>query len=116
MAEDDEMVRSLTRAILEHAGYRVHLVDNGQEAVRYFEAHRDEIDLVVLDVMMPVMGGREAYEHMRAMRPEARVLFSPGYSEDAIDTDFVLDKGLTLIPKPCLAEALLAAVRSMLDA
>ena len=116
VAEDDEMVRALTRTILERAGYRVLLAGNGREAVEVFSAHEGEIDLVVLDVMMPEMGGREAYERIREIRPGVRALFASGYSEDAIHQNFVLDEGLTLIQKPYLGDALLRAVRAMLDA
>lgn len=115
LAEDDEVVRNLARTVLERAGYTVLTATNGTEAVEIFEARGDEIDLVFLDVVMPETGGREAYERMRADRPELRAVFASGYSEDAIHTDFVLDQGLTFLQKPFGREELLSVIRQVLD-
>jgi PAS domain S-box-containing protein len=115
LAEDDEMVRNLARRILEREGYTVLAAENGTEAVALFEEHGTEIDLAILDVVMPGMGGREAYERMRTVQPGLRALFASGYSEDAIHTNFVLDQGLTLIQKPFFRKPLLRAVREVLN-
>ncbi len=74
-----------------------------------------ELDLVMLDVVMPNMGGREAYERMRALRPGLRALFASGYSEIAIHKSFKLEGGLRLLQKPYTREPLLRAVRAVLD-
>ncbi len=115
MAEDDEMVRSLSQRILVGNGYTVLVAEDGEQALRLFDEHRDSIDLVILDVVMPKLGGREAYEQMRARRPGLRVLFASGYSETAIHKDFKLEGGLQLLQKPYTRDPFLRAVRAVLD-
>ena len=80
-----------------------------------FQEQADRISMVVLDVVMPSMGGREAYERMRALRPALKVLFASGYSGDAIHQDYMQENGLTLLPKPYAPSELLHAVRQILD-
>ena len=116
LAEDDRMVREMTARVLRRAGYTVMLASNGREAVDVFDAHGDEVALAILDVVMPEMGGRQVYEHIKALRPGMKVLFSSGYSEDAIHTRFVLDEGVQLIQKPYAPGVLLSRVRTVLDA
>jgi CheY-like chemotaxis protein len=115
LAEDDEAVRDLAVRVLERAGYRVFTAVDGLEAIRVFSAHADEISLALLDVVMPTLNGREAYERIGEIKPGVRVLFTSGYSADAIHTKFVLDEGLELIQKPYGAESLLGKVREILD-
>lgn len=115
MAEDDEMVRNLSQKILAASGYTVIVARDGEEAVRLFQEQCQCIDLVMLDVVMPRMGGREAYERMCALRPGLKSLFASGYSESAIDKNFVLEGGLQLLQKPFTREPLLRAVRAVLD-
>ena len=115
LAEDDEMVRNLTRQILLRAGYTVLAVCDGTEAVMLFKENADKIDLLILDVVMPNLGGREALDQIKVIRDGVPVLFASGYSENAIHTDFVLDTGLTLLRKPFSPHDLLCAVRTKLD-
>ncbi len=115
LAEDDEAVQELSKEVLEIAGYRVMTAGDGEEALSLFEEHADEIDLALLDVMMPKLGGRAVFERIRAIRPEVRVLFSSGYSMNAIHTSFVLGEGLALIQKPYLSGDLRRRVREVLD-
>jgi PAS domain S-box-containing protein len=115
LAEDDEKVRELTRGILEEAGYTVLAVADGEEALRVFEQHAGEIDLALLDVVMPRLGGRAVLERIRESHPEVAVLFASGYSANAIHTNFVLDEELALIQKPFQRDDLLRRVRGVLD-
>jgi nitrogen-specific signal transduction histidine kinase len=115
LAEDDEMVQMVARTILEREGYEVLAAGDGAAAVALLEERGEKVEMAILDVVMPRMGGREAYERMQELRPGLKVLFASGYSEDAVHTDFVLDKGLSLIQKPFSREALLRAVRKALD-
>ncbi|MCK5064317.1 MAG: PAS domain S-box protein, partial [Candidatus Fermentibacteraceae bacterium] len=115
VAEDDDMVRNLTVQTLERAGYTVLNAGNGEEAVRLFEAHADEIALAVLDVVMPGLGGRQVHDRIKEIHPHTRVLFSSGYSHNAIHTSFILDEGLQLIQKPYGPDALIRRVREVLD-
>jgi CheY-like chemotaxis protein len=115
LAEDEDMVRRLTRSILERSGYTVLAARDGAEAVEVFAQHADEVDLALLDVVMPNLGGRAVLERIRAIKPDVPVLFTTGYSVDAIHKDFVLDSGLSLIQKPYDREELLGRVRRTLD-
>ncbi len=115
LAEDDAMVRKLSSAILEQAGYTVLAAGDGEEALRVFDEHADEIGLALLDVIMPKLGGRAVFERIREARPGVRALFSSGYSMNAIHTSFVLDEGLQLIQKPHQRDDLLRRVREVLD-
>ena len=115
VVEDDEAVRGLTRQVLEAAGYTVLEAVDGRDALQCFRKHHDHIHLTLLDVVMPGMGGREAYKEMLKVNPELKALFASGYSENAIHTNFVLDSGLALLKKPYSRDELLRAVRRLLD-
>jgi two-component system, cell cycle sensor histidine kinase and response regulator CckA len=115
LAEDDESVRDLAQRILEKAGYTVLSAKDGRDALEIFKQHSNKIALVLLDVVMPEMGGREAYEAMKVFCPGLKALFASGYSENAIHTNFVLDRGLALLPKPYAPDTLLRKIREVLD-
>jgi len=116
LAEDDEMVLDLGKAMLEHAGYTVLTATNGEEALHIFNLHAETINLALLDVMMPKLSGRAVFERISEGRPNLRFLFASGYSMNAIHTNFVLDKNLALIQKPYRRHELLRKVREVLDA
>jgi CheY-like chemotaxis protein len=116
VAEDEEMVRNVVTQVLRGAGYTVLTARDGEEALRVFEEHADGIDLALLDVMMPKLGGRDVMDRIHAKHPGMRLLFSSGYSEKGIHTDFVIKEGLRLITKPYQRTELLRAVRKTLDA
>jgi CheY-like chemotaxis protein len=84
---------------------------DGADAVRQFEAHRDRVDLCLLDVRMPGLNGREAYEAIREMRPGVRTLFASGYAADILDGAPLPD----LVAKPVAPADLLRKVREVLD-
>jgi PAS domain S-box-containing protein len=115
VAEDEDMVRKLVVRILENAGYRVLSARDGDDALRLYEEYADEIDMILLDVMMPKLGGREVMDRIQARRPQMPVLFSSGYSQNAVHTGFVISEGLRLISKPYSDTDLLMAVRETLD-
>ena len=115
LAEDEPVVRELTREVLERAGYRVLAAQDGREALRVFDQNADEIDLAMLDVIMPELGGKAVYEVVRERKPDLPVLFTSGYSMNAVHTNFVLDEGLELIQKPASRQSLLRRVRAALD-
>ncbi len=114
LAEDDCFVRDATVAILEYGGYRVITAENGQDAVRLFRENR--VDMLLMDVMMPVMNGVEAYRMIRETSPEIRVLFTSGYTAEVLDRELIEAKDVRLLHKPIPPDTLLKAVREILDA
>ena len=115
VAEDEEAVRNLVCRILQGAGYTVLQACDGEDALRLYAQHADVIDLALLDVVMPKLGGRDVMEYISAKNPQIRFLFSSGYSENAIHTNFVIKEGIRLISKPYRKPDLLRAVRETLD-
>lgn len=108
-------MRNLTVQILENAGYTVLVACDGEEEVRLFGSHTGEVDLVLLDVVMPSLGGRAVYNHIRKSGAQTPVLFSSGYASDGVHTNFVLNEGMQLIQKPYYLNDLLRRVRQALD-
>jgi len=115
VVEDDEQVRSIAIHILKDAGYQVLRADNGRIALHTFEQYRSTIDLVLLDVVMPTMGGRDVMQYIRNTGSDVPIVFASGYSDDGIHTKFILDEGLDLLSKPYSRENLLRHVRDRLD-
>jgi PAS domain S-box-containing protein len=115
LAEDQEYVRSLATRILETHGYRVISAKDGVGALEIGKSMGEKYDLLLTDVVMPEMNGKELYEKLAELRPDLRVIFTSGYSEDAISHHGVLDDGTNFLPKPFRAEQLLREVRRVLD-
>ena len=115
LAEDEETVRELAKTILERAGYSVLCARDGEEALVLFRESSSRIDVLLFDVVMPNLGGREAYEQIRTLSPGIPVLFTSGYSESALHTNFVLHEGVALVQKPFGRDALLRKLREALD-
>jgi two-component system cell cycle sensor histidine kinase/response regulator CckA len=90
--------------------------DSGAEAVRLEETHPARIHLLITDVVMPGMSGRELAEHLLALRPELKVLFMSGYTDDAVLRHGISTPGSGFLQKPFALEDLLQRVRSLLDA
>ena len=114
MAEDDDMVRSLTMEVLEDAGYTILEAANGAEAVELFKANRDRIDLVLLDVIMPQMSGQQAWEKIHAIRPDLPVIFSSGYSFNELKENTLIAEKGRLIQKPYTPDRLMDVIAKTL--
>ncbi len=115
LAEDEEVVRRLAREILTGNGYKVLEAGNGREALLLSEAHRGEIHLLLTDVVMPKMSGRELTERIRPLRQGLRILYMSGYTDDAILRHGVLEDGIPFLQKPFTPEELARKVREVLD-
>jgi len=115
LAEDNESVRHLAEQTLIAHGYRVLSACDGEEAVDIFRRHGKEIAIVVLDMVMPNMGGKQAYDEMIATNPGLKAIFMSGYSPNAIHDSFVLHPGVTFLQKPFPPGILLKTVREVLD-
>jgi len=112
--EDDLQVRSLTKKILERAGYRVLEAGDGQEAVDIFSKRSSDIDLVILDVIMPKKTGKEVYEEIRKYKPDIRVLFTSGYTTDIVYKRGVEKDNKNFLLKPISPQLLLKKVRELI--
>ncbi|HEX3351269.1 MAG TPA: ATP-binding protein [Terriglobales bacterium] len=115
LVEDEEHLRQLTRQSLESQGYSVIDAPEGSAAIRLSQAHRGPIHLLLTDVIMPGINGRELANQVSATRPEIRVLYMSGYTENHIGHNGTLDQGITLLQKPFTLPALKAKVREVLD-
>ena len=115
VAEDDAALKQLAKTVLEEHGYTVLLASDGEEAVRLAEVHRDAIQLLVLDVIMPKKNGREAFKEIRKLRPDIAALFISGYTADLVTTRGILEENIDFLPKPLAPTEFLSKVRQVLD-
>lgn len=115
LVEDEEEVRAIARIALETQGFRVLEANHGVAALKLLEAHPEPIQLLVTDVVMPEMGGRELAEAMRVTRPDLRVLYMSGYTDDAVVHHGVVEASDSFIQKPLTPLGLARKVRAVLD-
>jgi CheY-like chemotaxis protein len=115
LAEDEDLVRKLAREVLETLGYQVLEAMNGGAALLLCERHQEKIHLLISDVVMPEMSGRELAERLAQLRPDMKVLFMSGYTDNAIVHQGILDEGADFIQKPFSPDALARKVRDVLD-
>jgi PAS domain S-box-containing protein len=113
--EDDAQVRDIVFETATRLGYRVLLAENGRDARKVSRAHDGHIDLLMTDVIMPEMNGRQVAERLMAERPGLKVLYMSGYSDEVLSNQGVLEPGVTLLGKPFSVEQLAHRLRSALD-
>jgi PAS domain S-box-containing protein len=116
LTEDEEQVRHMIRMILEMSGYRVLEADSGDEALAIYKQHDGQIDLVMTDVVMPQMSGRELAQRVEILHPGIKVLYMSGYTDDAIVHHGLLDQEIAFLQKPFTPDVLMRKVREVLDA
>ena len=115
LVDDDDRVREMGRQMIEMAGYRVFSARNGEEALEIYAEHKGEISLIVLDLIMPGMGGRRCLEDVLAFDPEALVLIASGHSSSSLGREEMEAGARGFINKPYDAKDILGAIRKVLD-
>jgi CheY-like chemotaxis protein len=116
LVEDDRSVRELAERIFRECGYKVTATADGKEALRAFAAQPDQVDMVVTDLIMPGMSGRELVQALHQIRPGLKAVYMSGYTEDEIVRRGLHDPSVALLHKPFTADVLVDKVRSVLDA
>jgi len=114
IVEDEASVLKLTEAMLQMLGYRVITAGNKDDALRIVEETDEEIDLLLTDVVMPDMDGKELSERILAIRPGLKCLYMSGYSDDVIARQGILEEGVKFVSKPFTVKQLAAKVREAL--
>jgi PAS domain S-box-containing protein len=115
VAEDDPAVREFEAAILKKFGYEVILAEDGCDAVRKYAENQSTIQLVLMDMIMPNKNGKQAYDEIRLLQPDIKVIFVTGYSADIVRSRGEIDEDVELVMKPINASELLNKIRSTLD-
>lgn len=115
LVEDDDVVRDIARAMLEQNGYQVIVASSGEQALKLIENHTGSLDILLTDVIMPGMNGKELYAKLQKSHKEVAVLFMSGYTDNVITDQAILDKDIQFIEKPFSIEGLTSMVRSVLD-
>jgi len=114
IAEDDECSRLMLEGLLVRAGYRVIAAVDGQDAVEKFAAHKEEIDLVISDVVMPRKSGKSASNEIRGMSENVKYIFVSGHSNDVIEREGELGAADEIVSKPILPFELLKKINRLL--
>ena len=115
VAEDNDIARDFSKDILEEFGYSVILARDGEEALQQFRDNLDRIDMIILDVIMPKLNGREVYEAVMAIDPSMKVLFCSGYSREVVISQGAVGRGMNYLAKPFTPKELLIKIREVLD-
>ncbi|MDZ4164141.1 MAG: PAS domain-containing protein [Smithellaceae bacterium] len=115
IAEDDQSLRELARTVLSEFGYQVIEARDGQEALEKFQEHQAAVQLLLLDVVMPRLNGKEAYDAIRQIRPGIRTIFLSGYTANILRKKGIAEEDVDLMMKPVSPRELLKKVREILD-
>ena len=115
LVEDAALVRAVTKQVLERQGYMVLEAADGEAALQLAQRHRGPIHLLLTDVVMPRVSGRELAEQFARLRPDTRVLYTSGYTDDSVVRHGILESGTAYLQKPFSPESLARKVRDVLD-
>lgn len=113
--EDDENIREMLQEVLEQYGYRAISAENGYDGLEKYAIHKDEVKLIIMDVIMPKMNGFETYKRIKALSPEMKIMFMSGYAQDILTSKGIAETGLEFIAKPVPLQELLLRMRKILD-
>jgi CheY-like chemotaxis protein len=116
LVEDEEWVRSLARHVLQQGGYKILEARHGQEALQLWERAKDEVRLMVTDVVMPEMNGSDLARQLLSQRPDLKVIFMSGYTDRDLFDSELLDQGVAFLQKPFLPNTLSSKVQELLCA
>ena len=114
LVEDDPAVLDLAKNMIERIGYRVIKANHPEEAIKLAEKHCDEIMLLLTDIVMPNMHGKELAKHITGLCPKIRILFMSGYTADVIAHHGVLDENISYIQKPFSSDNIAQKIREVL--
>ncbi|KWT83676.1 PAS domain S-box protein [Candidatus Magnetominusculus xianensis] len=115
LSEDDESLRKITVKVLRRAGYKVVEAVDGKDAVEKFIEHKDEIAIVILDVIMPKKNGKTVYNEIKLYKPDIKVLFISGHTYNVIHGKGIFEEGLNYVSKPIMTDEFLLKIRDILD-
>ncbi len=115
LVDDDNRIRDVAQEMIEMGGYKVIAASSGEEALKTYAAHRGEVSLVILDLIMPGMGGKRCLEELLKIDPALKVLFASGYSSNGLTVDETGTGARGFVNKPYDAKDILAAIRKVLD-
>lgn len=115
VVNDEEMIKDLARDILARYGYTVLTAGGGEEAVEVYRRHATAIAVVVLDIVMPEVDGREVFRRVREIDPEAQVIISSGYNQERDATDLLKEGAVKFVQKPYRIASLVGAVGEVLE-
>lgn len=115
LVEDEEPVRNISARLLKNLGYQVLEAETGSAALKLFASHHAEIDLLLTDVVMPDLSGREVAEALRSKNPDLPVLFQSGHTDDTIVRQGIFSAEVAFLKKPFSLEMLAKKVREALD-
>ncbi len=116
VVDDEEKIRISIREVLKHHGYKVMLAADGAEAVKIYKKNKEKIKLVIMDLMMPVLNGKEATEKLKEINPEVKIILSSGYLGTEMGVEMLADESVKYVEKPFHLQELIYAVRAGLDA
>lgn len=114
-AEDDKQLREFNASLLQDFGYTVIVANDGEDAVKKLMENKDKVQLLLFDLVMPKKSGKEAYDEIRQINPDVRIIFMSGYAPDIILQKGLIEDGMTLISKPISPKDLLKKVRNVLN-
>ena len=115
LVEDEEIVRKITKRLLEENGYNVLQAGSGEEAIRVFTRFKEPIHLLITDVVMPMLSGKDVADQIESVHPETKVLYMSGYTDEAIVHHGIVDADIEFIQKPFTERGLTRKIREILD-